>query len=509
MVSTLDDADTVINSPFVVLDKGSASHVESTACIVYVSERVSTTSTIMLGDEDVTAGRGVECSIHIPCSHISRVHAKIVKEDGGWVVYDNQSVNGILVNGVKRDSAVLVFGDRIDLGRGEVLLFRPYDSDYQRVLEAQKIESLGRLASGIAHDFNNVLMAIVGATSCLADDVANGDTSTIEETTADILTASQRGADLARQLLSFARQGHQANDIVATVAVAEEATRLIQRTFEQRIDVQTNFESKSFVVAERGQLVQVLMNLCINARDAMPEGGVLTIAVEDKQPTTGSFTGNFVCLSVQDTGTGMSHEVRQRVFEPFFSTKGEGHGTGLGMATAYGIVKNYGGTIEIDSREGVGTKVSVFLPCQVGLAKGAPSSAGANLITRAIAPRGEGRHILLADDQPLVLRHTSRLLRRLGYEVIEARDGVEAVDLVENATVPICLAMLDLQMPRRSGDEACRMIREIDGELPVVMVSGNIEDPRIEALVDSISVDVLGKPFAPSELALALMQARP
>ena len=491
-----------------VRDGAFSEHKEPRACIVHVSERVSNTGTRILDQDEITVGRGSDCSLHIPCSHISRVHARILQEDEGWVVYDNKSVNGILINGVKRDSAVLRFGDRIDLGRGEVLLFRPYDSDYQRALEAQKLESLGRLASGIAHDFNNVLMAIVGATSCLVDDFEDGDSSNLHETTADIMTASERGADLARQLLSFARHGTQANDLVKASDVAEEVTRLVQRTFDQRIRVRSEYISQALVVAERGQLVQVLMNLCINARDAMQHGGTLTIEVRDELPPDTDEVGRFVCIRVIDTGVGMSHDVRERVFEPFFSTKGEGHGTGLGMATTYGIVKNYGGIIDIQSKLGEGTTVSVYLPSQGAATQNANTPAAPDSKTRAIAPRGMGRHILLAEDQALVRRHTSRLLKRLGYEVIEAVDGVEAVEMLQNSTVPICLAMLDLQMPRRSGDEACRMMRNIDPELPIIMVSGNVEDPRIEALVASNDVDVLAKPFAADELALALSHAR-
>jgi len=261
-------------------------------------------------------------------------------------------------------------------------------------------------------------------------------------------------------------------------------------------------------VADRGQMVQVLMNLCINARDAMPEGGTLTLQVCDEAPSGISRATRYVCLRVTDTGVGMSQEVRDRVFEPFYSTKGEGRGTGLGMATTYGIIRNYGGTISIDSEVGRGTSISVYLPALEKAARKSRGEAPSDSNTRAIAPLGDGRYILLAEDQHLVRRHTSRLLRRLGYQVLEAKDGVEAVDMVKDATVSICLAMLDLQMPRRSGDEACRMIQDLDADLPVVMVSGNIEDPRIETLVADSDVAVLAKPFAPNDLAIALSHAR-
>ncbi len=478
---------------------------EPTACIVHVSED-SSTRTRVLNRDELTVGREQDCSLVVRCSHISRVHARIRREGGKWNIYDNQSVNGILVNGVRCDFAELKFGDRIDLGRGEILLFRPYDSDYQRALEEQKLESLGRLASGIAHDFNNVLMAIVGAATCLADDIKIGDLSETGPTIDDIMTASDRGADLARQLLSFSRRGENSNDLIDVPDVVQEVTRLVERTFDQKISVTTKMSTTASVIANRSQLTQVLMNLCINARDAMPHGGSLTILVRDAQLNESNLFGSSVCIEVTDTGIGMSPEVRERIFEPYFSTKGEGRGTGLGMATTYGIVKNCGGKLEIESQEGVGTSVLVYLPAQE--ASKIKKPAQPDMRTQVIRPSGDGRAILLAEDQALVRRHTSRILRRMGFFVIEAVDGVEAVEAVENAQVPISLAMLDLQMPRRSGDEACRMIRSLDPDLPIVMVSGNTEDPRISKLMDSEQIGVLSKPFGPDDLAIALMQAR-
>ena len=174
-------------------------------------------------------------------------------------------------------------GDRVDLGRGELLLYRPYDSDYQRALEAQKLEAIGCLASGIAHDFNNVLMAIVGATEGLYEDIVNAgdafDSDTPLRTITDIMAATDRGADLARQLLSFAKRGGSSSDLVDIGFLVEEVARLVGRTFDQQIDVTTSTNTNATVVGGLSQLSQVVMNLCINARDAMPHGGKLTIAV--------------------------------------------------------------------------------------------------------------------------------------------------------------------------------------------------------------------------------------
>lgn len=479
---------------------------DPTACIVHVSENSSSTRTRVLDRDELTIGRGHDCSLVVPCSHVSRIHVRICREGAGWHVYDNESVNGILVNGIKQDFAELSYGDRIDLGRGELLLFRPYDSDYQRVLEAQKLESLGRLASGIAHDFNNVLMAIVGAATCLSEDLRAGEVEEVEATISDIMTASDRGAGLARQLLSFSRRGKYANDLIGVSEVVLEVTRLVERTFDQKINITTSMNSSSAVIANRSQLTQVLMNLCINARDAMPHGGNLHISVRDAQREESNLFGETVCIEVKDTGIGMTPEVRDRIFEPFFSTKGEGRGTGLGMSTTYGIVKACGGNLDIRSQLGVGTSILVYLPSQ-DMPKARPS-VQPDVRTQLISPTGKGRSILLAEDQELVRRHTSRILRRMGFTVIEAVDGIEAVEAVKDAETPISMAMLDLQMPKRSGDEACRMIRSIDPELPIVMVSGNVEDSRIGALVESEKVGVLGKPFGPQELAQALMAAR-
>jgi signal transduction histidine kinase len=510
MAESWNDEDTVTS--VVIAEPGQAVAPVASACVVHVSESHAQTRTRVLDDDEVTIGRGTECSLVIPVSHVSRVHATIRREDKGWAIYDNQSVNGILVNGIRRRFALLSFGDRIDFGRGEILLYRPYDSEYQKALEAQKLEALGRLASGIAHDFNNVLMAIVGATSGIRHDLepvkdSLADHVMTERTLDDIILATERGADLARQLLNFAKRGSISSETIDVDDLVEEVTRLVSRIFDQKIVVKTVCETKATVVACRSQLSQVLMNLCINARDAMPHGGELSVTAENCEAPKGATAGDYVQLRISDTGVGMTPEIRDRIFEPFFSTKGEGHGTGLGMATSYGVVQQYGGTIEIESEPGEGTTVDVVLPVQTnGSSKRDTKSL--NRMKDGDEVLGNGRRILLAEDQDLVRKHTSRLLERMGFYVIECVDGVEAVAAVEASQEPIALAMLDLQMPRRSGDEACRMIRALDPDLPIVMVSGNTEDPRIEDLINSDDVDVLTKPYGVGALRIALSQAR-
>jgi CheY-like chemotaxis protein len=259
------------------------------------------------------------------------------------------------------------------------------------------------------------------------------------------------------------------------------------------------------VIADHPQLHQVFMNLCLNARDAMPHGGDMTIEVSEGTPSGPVREGRFVRISISDTGIGMPPHVRDRMFEPFFSTKGEGKGTGLGLATAYGIIRGYGGTIDVESAPGRGTRVDVFLPAVAGLVRPTPAP------TRRTVPlreSGKGHTILLAEDQDLVRRQSRRLLERLGYKVVEACDGLEAVELIQAGEEDFSLALLDLQMPRQSGDEACRCIRRISPDLPIVMVSGNVEDPRIESLVGDGLVGVLAKPFGVDELADAIATAR-
>lgn len=480
-------------------------------CIVHVSEKRASTRTKLLDNPVVTVGRGDDCGIVISSAHVSRLHAQIVAVEAGWQVEDTGSANGVRLNGRVVNKAVLKFGDRVDLGRGEILLFRPYDRSYQDALEAQKLESLGRLASGIAHDFNNVLMAILGAATSAEDELKSqmpegAPLSEATECFDDIRTATSRGADLARQLLRFSQRHESGNARIAVRQLIDKVTRLVLRTFDSNINTETQLLSRAVVLADPGHLYQIMMNVCINARDAMPHGGDLKINVHDSRPKTKPI-GDFVCIEVSDTGVGMSDETRDRIFEPFFSTKGEGKGTGLGMATTYGIVSGYGGTIEIDSSVGSGTTIRIFLPALQGGEDALKVTT--DLTTQHIrTPAGAGRHILLAEDQELVRRHSARVLRRLGFKVTEARDGIEAVDAVREAEQPFCMAMLDLQMPRRSGDEACRQIRELDPLLPVVMVSGNIDDPRIETLQEAGQVGVLGKPFSPDQLALALQLAR-
>jgi signal transduction histidine kinase/CheY-like chemotaxis protein len=510
MAESWNDEDTVTS--VVIQEPAQAATGVPAACVVHVSEGHAQTRTRVLDDDEVTIGRGTECSLVIPVSHVSRVHATIRREDKGWAIYDNESVNGILVNGIRRRFALLHFGDRVDLGRGEILLYRPYDSEYQRALEAQKLEALGRLASGIAHDFNNVLMAIVGATSGIREDfkAVEGslpDAKTTGQTLDDIMLATETGGDLARQLLNFAKRGSISSERIDVDDLVGEVTRLVSRIFDQSIVVKTECNTKASVIACRSQLSQVLMNLCINARDAMPHGGTLSVKAEDCEAPKGAAAGKYVQLRISDTGVGMTPEVRDRVFEPFFSTKGEGAGTGLGMATSYGVVKQYGGTIEIQSEPGEGTEVDVVLPVQ-SVGKSKHDTKSLNRMTDGDEVLGNGRRILLAEDQDLVRKHTSRLLERMGFYVIECVDGVEAVTAVEASQEPIALAMIDLQMPRRSGDEACRMIRALDPDLPIVMVSGNTEDPRIEALINSEDVDVLTKPYGVAALRMALGQAR-
>lgn len=503
-----DDSETTDSSVASARRTGTAG--QPLACLVHVSEATSTAQTILLEGDEVTIGRARDCGVPVLAGHISRQHARLRRVADGWVIEDAGSINGIKVNGTRHATLKLTFGDRIDLGRGESLLFRPYDKAYQNAQEEQKLESLGRLAGGIAHDFNNVLAAIIGAASGLRDELrdelAPDQFERYDESLRDVLMAGERGAELVRQLLGFARRREPAASRVRLFDVLEDVARLTSRTFDPSIVVRTSLETDAAVIADQTQLQQVFMNLCLNARDAMPHGGTLAIEVSERSPATVVRQGRFVCVSITDTGIGMPPHVRERMFEPFFSTKGEGKGTGLGLAMAYGIIKGNGGTVEVTSAPGRGTCVQVYLPA---VAPVIPETRAAEQVeTVPLAPPGKGRMILIAEDEDLVRRHSRRLLERLGFTVLEAKDGVEAVELAQAHAAELALVMLDLQMPRQSGDDACREIMQLDPELPVVMVSGNIGDARIESLVRSLRVAVLGKPFGLEALTEVVLKAR-
>ena len=365
--------------------------------------------------------------------------------------------------------------------------------------ESQKMEAVGRLAGGVAHDFNNLLTVVLGNLELVRSGV---DPAEVPDLLAASERAARQAADLTRQMLGFARRQPLRPAVVDLNALAREALHLLRRSIDPRVAVEfAPAPALRPVAADPVQVQQVLMNLCLNARDAMPDGGTLRVetthaaALPGTAPGDPAPAGGFARLSVSDTGVGMSAEVRAKVFEPFFTTKEVGKGTGLGLAVVYGAAAAHGGTVVCHSAPGEGSRFDVYLPCgPVGEAAPGPA---------APAPppdRGHGETVLVADDERGVRELARAGLELHGYRVLVAADGVEAVDVFRREGESIGLVVLDATMPRMTGRQAFDAIRAISPRVPVVFASGypaarSVPDPPPERTA------FLHKPYTPTQLA--------
>jgi signal transduction histidine kinase/ActR/RegA family two-component response regulator len=364
--------------------------------------------------------------------------------------------------------------------------------DAQR--QSQKLESIGLLAGGVAHDFNNLLVGILGYADVLAAEAAPG--SVTEEAARTITQAAQRAAGLTRQLLALARLGQHRRERVDVHAMVEEAVGLLGRTLDKSIRLETRLGAPEHdVLGEPGQLQQVIVNLAVNARDAMPEGGVLTIETaaetfDAQSAPPGLPPGPYLTLAVTDTGVGIPAAIQERIFEPFFTTKSEGQGSGLGLATVFGIAKGHGGTVRVYSEPGKGARFLVHLPLLQGREVGA-------------APRGAGV-VLVVDDEELVRRTASRILASLGYEPVQVPGGQEALDWLARQAAPPVAVILDLAMPGMDGRTCFRELHARHPGLRVIVSSGFSKNDRAEELLAEGAAGFVQKPYRTAELARAL-----
>jgi two-component system, cell cycle sensor histidine kinase and response regulator CckA len=379
------------------------------------------------------------------------------------------------------------------------------DMTEQRALEvqlrqAQKMEAIGRLAGGVAHDFNNLLTAIFGYADLLREELPEG--SAGRKDTDEIRKAAERAAGLTRQLLAFSRQQVLEPVVLNPNDLVEELDKMLRRLIGEDIELRLALGAKlGNVRADPGQLQQVLMNLVVNARDAMPKGGKLLIETANADLTEqyaelhqSVVPGSYVMLAVSDTGVGMDAETRARIFEPFFTTKEKGKGTGLGLSTAYGIVKQSGGYIWVYSELGRGTSFKVYLPRVDAPAqrserpREAPTLAGTETV-------------LLAEDDAMLRPLAQGLLRKLGYTVLAAANASQALELAASHQGPIHLLVADVIMPGASGRELARRLAEVRPETKALYVSGYTDDAIVQHGMLEPGLTFLQKPFTPDELA--------
>jgi signal transduction histidine kinase/CheY-like chemotaxis protein len=370
--------------------------------------------------------------------------------------------------------------------------------------QAQKMESIGQLAAGVAHDFNNILTVIQGYADHLQSRF-DGDPA-LTNPLKQITNASRRAAALTRQLLMFSRKQVLQPRTLDLNAVLRNLSNMLTRLLGEDIAVETRYaETLPPIEADTGMLEQVIMNLAVNSRDAMPKGGQLLITTSTAECDQNyvhqhpdAQRGRAVCLTVTDTGCGMDRKTMTRIFEPFFSTKEVGKGTGLGLATVYGIVKQHQGWIEVKSELGVGTTFEIFIPA----AKTAPVEAAAETHVPATqVNRGKNEVILLVEDEPILRELVREILSGLGYRIVEAGNGVEALKTWDDQGGKIDLLLTDMVMPEGfSGRDLAMQLRTRKPGLKVIYTSGYSAEimGRDTELRDA---PFLAKPYAAPQLA--------
>lgn len=429
-------------------------------------------------DQEVTA-KAMEKRYRPP--YTTYIEQRVMTKDGwrwiGWLDTSVRDKNGNVVGmvGVGRD-----IDDRkkaeIDKERLQTQL-----------LKSQKMESIGNLAGGIAHDFNNILSSIIGFTELALDDTQKG--SALEDSLLEVYTAGKRAKDLVKQILAFARQSEEKVGPIQPSMIAREVLKLIRSTIPTTIEIQQKIESEATILGNATQLHQVLMNLCTNAAHAMDDtGGVLFMSLKDlvidkENLPIGMRKGDYVEIKVLDNGIGIAPEIIESIFEPYFTTKGPGEGTGLGLAMVQGVIESYGGKITVDSQLGKGTTFKISLPV-------IKKRSGHVAYLPEQLPGGT-EHILLVDDEYPIVKMGSRILERLGYSVTARTSSVEALDLFNVKPNDFDLIITDMTMPNLTGDDLAIELMKIRPDIPVILCTG-----YSKKISDEIALEIGIKGFA-------------
>ncbi|MBE0602665.1 MAG: response regulator, partial [Deltaproteobacteria bacterium] len=452
--------------------------------------------------EELT-GKDVFALIHPDdAENVKRTFREIIRQPGGssTVEYRMRNKNGKWVSvesvgsNYLRDPAVkaVVVNTRDITERNRL---------QEQLQQAMKMEAVGRLAGGIAHDFNNILTVISGNIELAR--MALNPSDPLNRSLDQVAKASDSAAALTRQLLAFSRKQIIAPKVLSLNELVRNIRQMLGRLIGENVELRTVLQDNlGSVKVDPGQFEQVLVNLAVNARDAMPEGGKLTIETADLSlderycaAHPEAHPGDFVLLSVSDTGHGMSAEVKEHLFEPFFTTKSTGHGTGLGLATTFGVVKQAGGAIEVYSEEDRGTTFKIFLPL---------AGKEAEKLTKEVLSldRLKGDEtVLLVEDEESVRRVAMIILKELGYRAIEARNGEEALMIAEKHGGRIDLLMTDIVMPGMNGRELSDRLKKIHPETKPLFTSGYTENVIVHHGILESNLDFIGKPYSVQALA--------
>lgn len=430
-----------------------------------------------------------------------RDHTVLVAKDGGKVPID-ECASPIKDSHGKTLGAILIFHDMTETRRAD----QERAALQEQLRQSQKMEAIGRLAGGIAHDFNNFLTIIKGYSQLSLLELREGDP--VRVNIEDIEKATERAANLVRQLLAFSRRQVMEMKIIDLNALSRDLDKMLRRVIGEDIELITVFgDNLGKIKADSGQIEQVILNLAVNARDAMPRGGKLIIETANAQldetyarSHIAVMPGNYVMLSVSDTGAGMSPEIKERIFEPFYTTKEKGKGTGLGLSTVYGIIKQTGGNIWVYSEPEKGTTFKIYLPRVDESLEEARTSQPAKTL-----PRG-GETVLIVEDEAEVRRLTVRILKNQGYRVLEASRGEDALQVYAQYGAPVHLMVTDVILPGMSGRELAERLRSLHPKLKVLYMSGYTENTIIHNEVLEEGVNYIQKPFSLKKLVRTVRQ---
>lgn len=371
----------------------------------------------------------------------------------------------------------------------------------EQVLQAQKMESIGNLAGGIAHDFNNLLAGILGYASYVKKKLTPQDP--LYHAVNNIEQSAEQAAELTQQLLGFARRGKYQIKPVNCNTLIQALLRLLKRTIDKRLSLEVDLDPQlEWIEGDETQLQQSLINICLNARDAMPAGGILKIKTENQfvseyqdLPKTRRKEGHYVSIAVTDTGTGMAPEIKARIFEPFFTTKEPGRGTGLGLAMVYGIIQNHGGYIEVKSQPGQGTTLVLFLPAL----KERPGKEVSAFLADSRLPMGT-ETLLIIDDEEIIRQLGADILEDVGYKVLVAQNGEEGTRLFRRHKKKIALVILDVMMPGWGGKKTFLQLRKINPRIKVLLSSGYSTDREVKEILTEGVSGLIQKPYKDEEL---------